>query len=127
VSKRTIFLLTLVLLVAGLMWAGWAGRERFQNRLFVENRSGQPITMLKIITGGETRVFHEVPDEAELSATFRIASDDHFAVDGLLANGTKVSGEFGYVTNGMSGEHAFFVIRPEGKIEFRQSNKTTPY
>jgi len=131
VSKRRGIVLALVLLLAGLLWAGWerfqTGWERFQNRLFVENRSGQPITMLKITVGGETSVFQEVLDGAKSSASFRIASDDHFAVNGLLADGTKVSGELGYVTNGMSGERAFFVIHPEGKIEFRQSNQVTPY
>ncbi|HYT87589.1 MAG TPA: hypothetical protein VEL76_02615 [Gemmataceae bacterium] len=58
---------------------------------------------------------------------FRIGSDDHFTIKGRLADGTAVGGEFGYVTNGMAGERACFVVLPEGKVEFWQSNQIGPY
>jgi hypothetical protein len=122
-KKRSIVALVVVGVMAGVLWAAL---ERFQNRLTVENRSGQPLT-LRVTTGGETITLPEVPAGGEVTAAFPIRSDDHFAVGGMLAHGTAVGGEFGYVTNGMSGQRARFDISPGGKVEFSQSDWICPY
>jgi hypothetical protein len=127
-SKRRISLAVVGLLVvsglAGLLWVVW---ERFQNRLTVENRSGQPIALLEIAIGGETVAFRNMADGATVTAAFTIATDDHFAVEGRLADGTRLGGKFGYVTNGMCGERAAFGVQPAGKIAFEQTGRISPY
>jgi hypothetical protein len=122
-GSRITLLVTARLLV-GLLWVV---RERYQNRLAVENRSGQAVAFLRVTIAGETIPFRDVRAGAEVTATFRIKTKDHFVVEGRLADGTRVGGEFGYVGNGMHRERAHFVILPDGEIEFRQSNTTTPY
>lgn len=116
-----------LLLAGGLAGLVWMARERLQNRLTVENRSGQPIALLKVTISGETTVHRNVPDGAAVTAPFPIHSDDHFAVEGQLADGTPVGGNFGYVTNGMSGERARLVVHPGGKVTFEQNNRVHPY
>ncbi len=110
--------------LVGLLVRHW---ERAQNRLTVENRSGQPLTVFKVITAGEAITFTDVPVGGEVTAAFGIQADDHFAVEGRLADGKRVGGDFGYVTNGMSGQRARFVVRPGGQIEFTQSSGINPY
>jgi hypothetical protein len=98
----------------------WVGLRWMQNRLVVENRSGQTITVLKISIAGEAIVFENLADGAEVSSAFPIKTDDHFVVDGRLADGTEIHGGFGYVTNGMYRERARFVIKPGGEVTFSQ-------
>jgi hypothetical protein len=118
-----------VLIVALLLCGGfvWWYHERHQNRLTVENRSGQPIAVLRVAITGETATFRDVAADSQVTGTFRIASDDHFTVEGRLADGKRITGQFGYVTGGMSGQRARFVVQPEGKIEFHQSGEIVPY
>src|SRR5262249_22774474 len=122
-TKRSIAALVLFGVVVGVLWGVW---DRLQNRFTVENRSGQELT-LRVTTGGETITLREVAAGAEATAAFRTGSDDHFTLEGRLADGTAVEGEFGYVTNGMSGQRARFVVFPGGKVEFSQSNWICPY
>src|SRR5262245_42267741 len=102
-------LLAVLIIAAVLVSVLWVLRDRFQNRLTVESRSGQRLAVLEVTITRETAVFRDVPVGAEVTATFRIGSDDHFVVNGQLADGTAMTGEFGYVTNGMAGEQARFV------------------
>ena len=39
---------------------------------------------------------------------------------GRLADGTELAEDCGYVTNGMYGERAEFIIQPGGKLELKQ-------
>lgn len=96
---------------------------RIENRLVVENQSGQPIASLKITVGGRTIVFENVQSGSKESSRFFIGGGDHFVVAGQLADGTRIKGDFSYVTTGMYGEHARFVVQPGGKIQFRQRLK----
>lgn len=93
-----------------------------ENRLVVENRSGQPIAWFKIgmDNAGPTAMFKDIPDGGAETASFKIRGDDGFVVDGMLADGTKLGGNFGYVTNGQYGERPRFVVRRGGKIDFIQ-------
>jgi hypothetical protein len=106
--------------LAGLLWLTW---QQALNRLTVENRSGQPITLLQVTIGGETCTFRNVAAEAEVTAPFRIKSDDHFAVAGQLADGTILRGRVGYVTNGMARERARLIVLPGGQLLLRQGGK----
>jgi len=93
-----------------------------ENRLVVENKSGQPIAWLKIrmANAGPIATFKELPDGGVETSSFTIRGDDSFVVDGILADGTKLGGRFGYVTNGEYREHPRFVVRRGGKIDFTQ-------
>src|SRR5437773_1697628 len=103
-----------VAVVAVACWVVWPR----PNRLVVSNESGQAIRLLTVTVGGETTRFEDLPAGAQVSARFRIASDDHYVVRGLLADGTVIADDCGYVSNGMDGVLATFVIRPGGKVDF---------
>lgn len=121
-TKRRLVVISLLLLAiccSGLVWAAWQQR---QNRLYIENRSGQSIAWLNITIAKETIEFKNIPAGGKVTSTFQIITDDHFVVQGQLVDGTKIGGEFGYVTGGMEPEEAFFIIRRDGKIDFRQTN-----
>jgi len=106
--------LMLGMVTQGLRWT--------LNRLTVVNRSGQPISQVKIAVTGSSSVvlFEDVPDRGDVSSTFAIGSDGQFRVSGTLADGTSLKGDFGYVTHGMYGEQARFLVKPGGEIDFFQ-------
>src|SRR6202022_2020249 len=81
--KAVIGGLVFLTVLLGLLWLARA----FQNRLTVENRSGQTVTLLELSIAGETIVFRELPDGGTVTAAFRIKTDDHFRVKGKLADG----------------------------------------
>jgi len=110
---------TVVLLAPAIL--AWLHVVR--NVLVVDNRSEQEVTYLTITVTEENIVFANLSPGASVSSTFRIRHDDDFHVVGQLADGTAISGDFGYVTNGMFGEHARFVIQPDGAIEFAQRER----
>lgn len=113
------FAVSCILLVAALVGAAcWALWPR-PNRLVVTNESGQAIAFLAITVGGDTIRFENVPPGAQVSAPFRIVGDDHYAVRGQMADGQTIADDCGYVSNGMEGVLATFVIRPGGKVEFK--------
>src|SRR5688572_14902946 len=115
-QKRRMAAVAAALVIAGAVAGLWAARERLRNRLAVENESGQPLALLRVRISGEDIVFRDVPAGGGVSVAFSIRSDDHFAVEGRLADGTDIRGEFGYVTNGMSGQRVRFIVMPGGKV-----------
>ena len=117
--SRWLFRLAVVL-VGGLALLAWASRERALNPLTVENRSGQPIPLLKITVGGETSTFKDVPPGAKVTTPFQIKGAEPFGVEGRLADGTLIRG------HGKSGEQVgLLVILPGGQTLFRQGEKTS--
>ena len=128
---RTIFLLNTMrrqlvtrAIIGLLILGGTAWNLRaIKNRLMVENRSGQPVSLLIIGIYGSSSsfMFENVPDRSKASASFSIDGDGGFYVHGFLADGTNITGGYyGYVTPGMYGEHAHFVINPGGGLDFSQ-------
>jgi hypothetical protein len=113
-------------LVAGLAFLLSATGQR-SNVLTVENRSGQRIALLRVTITGKTSSWNDVPPGAEVSTLFRIKSDDHFAVEGRLEDGTMIRGQFGYVTTDMSGERARLIVLPGGEIKFHQGDRPLHY
>ena len=98
------------------------GVRALENCLVVENESGQPIAWLKIrmANAGRIAAFKEIPDRGVETSSFTIRGDDSFVVDGILADGTKLGGSFGYVTNGEYSVHPRLQVRRGGKIDFTQ-------
>jgi hypothetical protein len=93
-----------------------------ENRLVVENQSGQPLVWLTIglHRAGPIVTFKDLPDGGTESTSIKIRGDDEFMLNGILADGTKVGGSFGYVTSGEYGESPRFIVRKGGKIDFTQ-------
>jgi hypothetical protein len=123
VPPRLVAFAVLVMLMAGGI--AWCVRA-FQNRLIVENRSGQPVSLLMIGIYGSSSsfMFENMPDGSESSASFNVVRDGGFYVHGFLADGTKITeGNYGYVTNGMYGETAHFTVKQGGKIDFSQGKE----
>jgi hypothetical protein len=104
-----------VALAAGLALLVWAIREQGQNRVSIENRSGQAIALLKISAGDATQTFSDVADGAEVRAAL---GADAFSVDGRLGDGTLIRGQFP-----SPGGRAVLVIRPGGQIVPRPPGK----
>jgi hypothetical protein len=91
-----------------------------EERLTVVNRSGQVVRDLKIRVGEETVSFHHLAVGAERSATFRTGRQEHFVVEGELADGTMIRGTFGREA---SGEEPRFVLEPGGHLTLDQKGK----
>jgi hypothetical protein len=108
-----------VLILGGAIWS----LPAFENRLTVENHSGQTVSILMIGVYGSSWavMFEHIPDGSERSASFHIMHDGGFYVHGFLADGTNIAGGFyGYLTNGMFGERVRFVIKSRGGLDFSQ-------
>ena len=99
---------------------GGVARSRIRNHLVIVNQSGQTIRFVTVEVGGVSNRFEDLPAGTSASAPFVIRGDDSFRVRGQLENGTLVAARAGYVTNGMYGENARFIIGPGGTLEFKQ-------
>jgi hypothetical protein len=99
-------------LVAALGLVVWA-LERSQNVVTIENQSGQPISVLKLTRGGETKSFQDVPVGAHPGAITKEGGP--FTVDGRLADGTFIRARFGEVDARVD-----LVLFPGGQLQFRK-------
>ena len=108
------------LLVLGLALFLWYNRERSQNRLSFENRSGQPIPLLRVTVAGQTSTFRDVPAGGERFAPLG-ADGERFAVEGRLADGTMIR------MQGVPPPGHALVILPGGDVVPRPSGKTSPF
>ena len=125
--RFTVRSLMFVLAAVGLVLGGiTCVARKVENRLFVENRAGRPIAWIRIATRASTVSFENISDGELVTPRFHIAGDDSFTVTGKLADGTDLGGNYGYVTNGMFGERARFVIERDGKIDFWQGAERNP-
>lgn len=106
--------------IASVFGGGVCCLRTVENRLVVENQSGQALAGLRIglASAGPIATFDDLPDGGVETASFGIGDDDSFVLDARLADGTKVGGDFGYVTNGYYGVRPCFVVRRGGKIDF---------
>jgi hypothetical protein len=121
-----------LVIIGGLLISGGTIRlqRALQNDFTVENHSGQPVALLMIGVYGSSScsMVQDVPDGGKASAPFRIGGDGGFYIHGLLADGTGIKGGYyGYVTSGMYGEHARFVIKPGGGLDFSQGEDRPAY
>jgi hypothetical protein len=116
-NRRRWVLRLAAVLVAGLAALLWATGQPARDVLTVENRSGQVLAQLRVTVAGQTSTFQNVPAGGSVSAPFRIRADDHFAVEGRLADGTMVR------SNGMAGEQARLIVLPGGEIKFQQRGR----
>jgi hypothetical protein len=107
-----------ILLVLGLAVLLWYSRQQEQNGLIVENRSGQPVAVLKVTVGGDTNTLRDLANGADAPAALRTSSDERFSVSGELKDGTVISGR------GTLPERATLTILPGGQIQVRQSGKS---
>lgn len=109
--------LMIAVAVVALMFGGFV--LLFQprwNRLNVENRSGQPISLIQVMTGTKTVVFKNVPDAATVSAAFPTRGADKFAITGIMADGTPLRAGFGFSTAQPSVEFPCFTVRQKGEL-----------
>lgn len=102
---------------------GVAFREHTRNELTVVNRSGRTIVSLQVSLPLETLRFGPIAAGETVSRSFRIESDAHFAIEGQLADGTRLRADEGYVTNSQYGEGVRIEVGPGGTLSFRQGRR----
>jgi len=105
----------------GVVW--WSIRQRPPNLLSVENRSAQTIARLRVTRGEEVSKFDDVVTGAAVTTPFHIKSAERFTLEGQLADGTLLRGQF---TGDASEEAIRLTVLPGGQIQFRQGDKSGP-
>ena len=89
---------------------------RVQNRFTVTNASGQTVRSLRVQAGASVHHFENVDNLSRVSSSFQIVSDSGYEVSGILADGKTFHRGCGYLSNGMWGERARFVIDRQGNV-----------
>jgi len=90
--------------------------------VLVSNNSGQLIKSLRIDVFGKSQSITSLENGKSITLVYRNLSDSHYTLNGELKDGSRIEGDFGYVTHGMDFE-ATFKIHKGGKIEFTSSPK----
>ncbi len=121
--RRSFLALVTAAGLAGAIGVGVAFREHTRNELTVTNGSGRMIASLQVLLPWETLRFEPIAAGASASRSFRIVSDAHFAIEGELADGTRLRAAEGYVTNGQYGEEVRIEVGPGGVIRLRQQRR----
>jgi hypothetical protein len=111
-GRRRWLLRLAALLVAGLAVLLWATQQRPAKVLNVENKSGGPITSLRVTVAGKTTAIREVPPGATVPAPFGDSGDAQFVVDGDLPGGKL------HVL-GKAEEGLTVVVQPGGQIKYQ--------
>ncbi|WP_165075561.1 hypothetical protein [Paludisphaera rhizosphaerae] len=117
-------LLCLAALMVLLIVTGAIGLFRaMENRLTVENRSGQAVSLLTVeVVDGNSRhglISQSLPDNGLATASFSVSADGYFHLVGAFTDGTPIEEKScGYVTNGDFGERVRFTIKPGGAVDF---------
>ncbi len=116
-------LLALSLLSAAIIIVGGGAMGLYlwsRNWVEIHNASGQRIESLSVRVCKQRLEFQDVAAGATEERAFDTLVDDHFSVEGRLADGTEIKGQFGYVTNGMMHSRARIVVHEDGTIEGSQ-------
>ena len=74
--------------------------SRVQNRIEVVNLSGIEAVEIQITVCGNDIVFNDLEPGITQSDSFSISCESGFKVFALLADGSAITNEFGYVTGG---------------------------
>lgn len=109
-----------IVLIGGLAVLLWLINQRTRS-LVLENRSGQTIDLLRITIGDQTNTFRDVGTGKDVTATGPIKGDDHYSVDGQLADGTRIR------SSGVIDENNHFLLLPDGSmVKRRPSGNMSP-
>jgi hypothetical protein len=106
-----------LVLIVGLGLLIWVLHQRAQRQLTVENRSGQPITELRVTVGGETTTFHNVATGKDVGTPLHSFGGQTFSLEGQLADGTLLK------SKGTVEDEMRCVVLPGGAIEFRKPQR----
>jgi len=116
--KRRTAMVKIVVFVALLMAV--AGCGGCQNLLLVENNSGTACTSVTVAVCDSSWTFNNLYPGEEQEVSVVYTKDDSFHVTVQFAGGGTLSGSFGYVTHGITGERIRITIQ-EDSIAFLQS------
>ena len=108
-------------LLLGLVLYAWFTGEWSHKGLTVENRSDQPISLLRVTVAGQRTIYTDVPAGGSRTAPAGGEGGDRFAVDGHLADGTMIRGE-GSMPPGRA-----LVVLPGGQILARPAGRGGPF
>ena len=115
--KRTTRLLAMVIACVAL-----ASCAKVENRMTVTNKSGDTVRKATVTVCGVAYDFTDIPDGDAKTQKFSVKHDSSFQVDALLADGTTLTTNFGYVTGGAGayGNHADIEIAGDRRIVGKQ-------
>jgi hypothetical protein len=108
-------------LLVGLGLYAWFTRDRAANGLTIENRSQQPISVLRVTVAGQRNVYQNVPSGGSVTAPAGGEGGDRFALDGQLADGTMLRG-----AGGLPPGRALVVL-PGGQVVTRPAGRAGPF
>jgi hypothetical protein len=86
-SRRRWILRLAALLVAGLAALLWATQQVPGKVVYVQNKSGGPITSLRVTVAGKTTAVREVPPGATVPAPYGDDAEAKLVIDGDLPGG----------------------------------------
>lgn len=88
----------------------------------VTNKSGATVQKVAVTVCGVAYDFADIPDGGSKTRRFSVKHDSGFQVNALLADGTTVTTNFGYVTGGGGayGNHADIEITKDRTIIGKQ-------
>jgi hypothetical protein len=117
IERRSVTIAALLTLALGV----WIG-SRLANKapLVVRNESGQALVELTVKICGQILRFENVENGASVESGFYVRGDDHFVAKGVLKDGTRVSLNAGYVTNGIFNQAALITINGAGSLKLEQ-------
>jgi hypothetical protein len=122
-KARYRWLLRLAILpVAGLLLFLWLRSREGQQGLTIENQSGQPIAVLRITAGEQTRTFRDVANGSEVTAALDVGAG-RLDVEGQFRDGTRIKGQFVQAEGGPDLGRVGLVVLPGGAITPRKERR----
>jgi hypothetical protein len=100
-----------VVLVAGLALGLWAYLRDSRAALVIENRSKQPIAVIRVTVSEAIRFFEDVPPGGDVSVPLKARGEEQLSVEGKLADGTLIRGRWKKIPEGRR-----LVVGPGGSL-----------
>jgi hypothetical protein len=119
-GRRNLIMKTISLLALSALFLVTPGCGSNENLLLVENNSGTTCTSVTVAVCDSSWTFSNLYSGEEQEVSVVYTNDDSFHVSAQFAGGRTLSGSFGYVTHGITGERIRISIDDES-IAFLQS------
>jgi hypothetical protein len=119
-SGRSRWLLRLAIVpVIGIAMLLWANQEKSHNVLTVENRSGQPLSLVKVGVAGQAKTYRDVAAEAVVTVPLWAGGDG----ETVITVECQLSSKSTMRWQGKPDAPVHLVVLPDGQIIIRPAGK----